>query len=307
MRTRSALTIAAVAGILVLSAVVPSASALFVQGHSPITILLTDPSGNQFGCTSSGCNCPNSSPCVASGTDFVNSLGSSPDTLNLNPTLPECTPECVYFVNGISSSFTNSLYGTTYGDTYIDIPNPASGIWGITFYGNPGSETTTTEGSGAIIGAGTFAITANTCGEASTQPAHPSGINTNNNEGMGTCSVMCLIPPFTLATTTVTNTYRSTTVTNTVPYPQPVEAHIFCDQDDMPIATSVITLSSGTVAGTSSGSGSFGVSSGGVPYTTSYSPPPLSTPEFSYGIVTVMAVLFMALLMLRRYSHPGEA
>jgi hypothetical protein len=280
MRTKAVLSVVAVASILVLSVAATSVSAFFVQGHSPITILLTDPNGNQFGCTSSGCNCPNTSPCTATGTDFVNNLNNSPKGMNLNPSYPECTPECVYFVNENSGSSTNSRLGTTYLDTYVDVPNPASGTWSITFYGNPESETTTTE-SGTIIAAGTFAITANTCGESSTQTAHSVG--PNNNEGMGTCSVICLIPAITFTHTT------------TVQQP----AHILCDADDRPIAASSITLTSGTVTGTSSGIVPLGIKTGGAPFI----PTSLSTPEFDFGTVAFVAVLFVAFLMMRKYRE----
>ena len=142
-RLKSAALVSAVAVLLIASVAAPSASALVVGGHSPITILLTDPSGNQFGCTGALCysHCNNIFPCLTTNpkNDFVNGLG-----LNTANGHPECSPVCVYYVNYL-----------TFPDptTWIGIPNPSPGTWTITYYSTLTGKTT-----------GTFTITASSCG-----------------------------------------------------------------------------------------------------------------------------------------------
>jgi hypothetical protein len=153
---RSALVISAVSALLLFAFAAPSASATILGGHSPVTILLTDPDGNTFGCTGSGCYnlCTNFNPCLYTNShdDFVNNLANS----GKNPVNNEyeCTPFCVYYVDFLTAPDPT---------TWIDIPNPIAGTWQITYY-------STLTGSSST---GEFTITASTCGEN------------------GKCSVMC--------------------------------------------------------------------------------------------------------------------
>jgi len=141
---KSAIIVSTAALILLLSVAAPSASALVIGAHSPVTVLLTDPNGGQFGCTSAGCYylCTNFSPCLTTSgaRDFTNTLGVNPSNGN-----SECDPICAYSVD---------LFHTPKDPTtWIDIPNPIPGVWTITYYSTlTGTET------------GTFTLTASTCG-----------------------------------------------------------------------------------------------------------------------------------------------
>jgi len=248
---KSVLCIGGLASLLVLSILAPTASALVVGGHSPITILLTSPDGagqNKFGCTSSGCSCTNSNPCTSTdaGNNFVNELPSS-----------ECAPTCVYFVDSRQSPSV----------TYLDIPTPTAGTWTVQYFGTLGTGVT-----------GEFTITAATCGEVPPGPTKlDNGGRGDNNEGPGTCSVFCAISIN--APNLPGKTYS---------------AHVLCDADDTPFSS--VTVKTSTVTGGSSGGAGFGVSTNGTPYI----PQPITTPEFSYGFIPMVAVMLMALAFLRR-------
>jgi len=83
---------------------------MIIQGHSPINILLTDPNGHEFGCTSSTCTYKN---------NFVDNL---PKT--------ECQ------IDGKGLTLCLYLFPIiTGGVTTIFIPNPAPGTWTVTYFG----------------------------------------------------------------------------------------------------------------------------------------------------------------------------
>ena len=228
---------------MLLSIIGPSATALVVTGHSPITILLTSPDAagkNQLGCTDGGCftACTTTSPCTTNGSpsDFKNTLAL---------TKGECSPICIYFVDSS-------------GDTWIGIPHPTPGTWTVQYNGNGKT--------------GTFTITANACVD----------IDSDNDESFQGCQEFCSISQGGLLAT------RSA----------------LCDSDGE-LSTNTVTVTTGSVS-TSSQSGSagiFGVDTAGNPYPP---PPPLSTPEFSFGFVAFVAMVFVSLLAMRRYRQPGN-
>jgi hypothetical protein len=116
-------------GVTLILAVAPSAaSAMIIEAHSPVTLLLTDPNGNQFGCTSSTCS-------PFTHTNFIDTLPSSECDVGF-PKIDLC----LYLPPPPSPPD---------GVTNVVIPNPAPGVWHITYYG---------------IGAGgTFTITGLSC------------------------------------------------------------------------------------------------------------------------------------------------
>jgi hypothetical protein len=96
--------------LFLLVAGIPSASGMIIQGHSPIVLLVTDPNGNQFGCTASDCSY---------ATNFV-------DTLPLS----ECSTKYV------SLDLCTYVFPDKYTEVAtIFIPNPTPGNWQITYFG----------------------------------------------------------------------------------------------------------------------------------------------------------------------------
>ncbi len=105
---RKAVLLASV--LLLLIAAAPSASGMIIEGHSPITLLVTDPKGHEFGCTASNCSSMNS-------TNFV-------DKLPPYECKSQTTNSCTYQFPTASDEVTT-----------ITIPNPAPGPWNVTYFG----------------------------------------------------------------------------------------------------------------------------------------------------------------------------
>lgn len=107
-----------VAALLLLTIAAPSASAFIIQGHSPIVILLTDPSGGQFGCK----GVPTSTYC------YYNSTTDEASTFVNTLTPKECgTSGCTF------TSYLNTSDGSYWSS--ISIPDPTPGTWTVTYYG----------------------------------------------------------------------------------------------------------------------------------------------------------------------------
>lgn len=111
--------VGAVACLLLLSILAPSASALVLKGHSPIALLVQDPDGKFYGCKG-GSNFPGSDPTTCTySTDFVNQIPSE------YPHYSFCLP-----------SQTNC--------PTITIDRPVSGNWIVYYFSTiSGKETTT--------------------------------------------------------------------------------------------------------------------------------------------------------------------
>lgn len=107
--------------LLLLVAAAPSASGMIIEGHSPITLLVTDPNGHEFGCTASSC-----SPTL----NFVNTLPLSECTTKYD-TMNSCTYQFPSSYDEVAT---------------ITIPNPAPGPWTVTYFGTgaPGASFTIT-------------------------------------------------------------------------------------------------------------------------------------------------------------------
>jgi len=142
-------TVLLLLGAVILLAAAPSVSAMIITGHSPINILLTDPNGHEFGCTSSTCNYT---------TNFVDTLPKS-----------ECQ------INGKGPALCLYIFPlTSGGTTNIFIPNPAPGIWTVTYFGT-GTGTFTITGCSSSVDSSTASSwsssdwdSSDLCGKSST-------------------------------------------------------------------------------------------------------------------------------------------
>jgi hypothetical protein len=95
----------------------PVANALIITGHSPIVLLVTDPSGNQFGCKTTSCTLSSVCSYPCENTDFVNKISPTATYVFCPTNYPNCPS--INIPNAETGTWTVQYIGTGPGTTYI--------------------------------------------------------------------------------------------------------------------------------------------------------------------------------------------